>query len=184
MMAKYFATSLAIENVVSEPRVISNLLADLDDLDELGRAGVEVDHVGRLARRLRARLHGDADIGLRQRRRVVGAVAAHGDQPAALLLLADIGELLLGRRLGEEIVDAGFRGDRRCGDRVVAGDHHRADAHGAQCGEPLLDIRLDDILQVDDAEQAIAIGYRQRRAAGAGDGLDCLAELGRRIRHC
>ena len=60
------------------------LLADLDDLDQLRRIGVEIDHVAGFARRLRAGLHGDADIGLRQRRRVVGAVAAHGDQAAAL----------------------------------------------------------------------------------------------------
>ena len=58
------------------------LLADLDDLDELGRVGVEIDHVAGLARRLGAGLHGDADVGLGERRRVVGAVAAHGDQPA------------------------------------------------------------------------------------------------------
>ena len=67
------------------------LLADLDDLDELGRIAVEVDHVAGLARRLRAGLHGDADVGLGQRRRVVGAVAAHGDQPALRLLRADVG---------------------------------------------------------------------------------------------
>ena len=65
------------------------LLADLDDLDELGRVGVEVDHVAGLARRHRAGVHGDADIGLRQRRRVVGAVAAHGDELALGLLVAD-----------------------------------------------------------------------------------------------
>ena len=75
--------------------------------------GVEVDHVAGLARRLRAALHRDADVGLRQRRRVVGAVAAHGDQPALRLLVADVAQLVLGRCLGDEIVDAGFRRDRR-----------------------------------------------------------------------
>ncbi len=44
MIAKYLATSLAMLNVVNEPRVMSQLLADFDDLDELGRIGVEVDH--------------------------------------------------------------------------------------------------------------------------------------------
>ena len=66
------------------------LLADLDDFDELGGVAVEIDHVAGLARRLRAGLHGDADIGLRQSRRVVGAVAAHRHQPAIGLDLADI----------------------------------------------------------------------------------------------
>ena len=86
MIAKYFATSLAIEKVVSAPRVISSCLPIADDLDQLGRVAVEVDHVAGLARRLRARVHGDADVGLGQRRRVVGAVAAHRDQPALRLL--------------------------------------------------------------------------------------------------
>ena len=58
------------------------LLADLDDLDQLGRIAVEIDHVAGLARGHGAGVHRDADIGLRQRRRVVGAVAAHGDQLA------------------------------------------------------------------------------------------------------
>ena len=44
------------------------LLADLDDLDQLRRVGVEVDHVARLARRLGAGVHRHADVGLRERR--------------------------------------------------------------------------------------------------------------------
>jgi len=43
---------------------------------------VEIDHVAGLACGLRAGVHGHADIGLRQRGRVVGAVAGHGDEMA------------------------------------------------------------------------------------------------------
>jgi hypothetical protein len=56
------------------------LLADLDDLEQLGRVAVEVDHVAGLLGRLRAGVHRHGDVGLRQRGRVVGAVAGHGDQ--------------------------------------------------------------------------------------------------------
>ena len=155
------------------------LLADLDDLDEFRRVGIEVDHVAGLARGLRAGLHGDADVGLGERGRVVRAVAAHGDEAAAGLFLADIGELVLGRRLGEEIVDAGFGGDGRGGDRIVARDHHRADAHGAQRGETLLDAGLHHVLEMDDAEQARTVSAdRQRRAARRRDLRDRLPELG------
>jgi hypothetical protein len=59
------------------------LLADLDDLEQLGRVGVEVDHVAGLLGRLRAGVHRHRDVGLRQRRRVVGAVAGHRDEVAA-----------------------------------------------------------------------------------------------------
>ena len=61
------------------------------------------------------RVHRDRDVGLRERRRVVRAVAGHRDQAAAALVLADELELLLGRRLREEVVDAGLGGDRRGG---------------------------------------------------------------------
>ena len=153
-MAKYLATSLAIEKVVSAPRVISSCLPI---------STISMSLVGSLSRSTmlpasraatRAGVHGDADIGLGQRRRVVGAVAAHGDQLALGLLVADQLELGLGRRLGEEVVDAGLGGDGGRGHRVVAGDHHRADAHAAQLGEALADAALDDVLEVDDAEQA------------------------------
>ena len=125
------------------------------------------------------RLHADADIGLRQRRRVIGAVAAHGDQPSLRLFAADVAQLVLGRGLGDEIVDAGFRGDRRRRHRIVAGDHHGLDAHAAQRGEAILHVRLDDILQVDHAEDAAAIGEAKRRAAGARDLVDRGAECRR-----
>ena len=84
------------------------LLADLDDVDELRRVGVEVDHVPGFLRRLGAGVHRDADVGLRERGRVVRAVAGHRDEPAARLLLADQVHLVLGGGLGEEVVDAGF----------------------------------------------------------------------------
>ena len=102
------------------------LLADLYHLDQLGRIGIEIDHVAGLTRCLRAGLHADADIGLRQRRCVIGAVAAHGDQAALRLLIADVAQFVLGRRLGDEIVDACLRGDRSRRHRIVAGDHDGA----------------------------------------------------------
>ena len=73
------------------------------------------------------------------------------------LLLADQRELVLRRGLGEEIVDAAFGGDGRRGQRIVAGDHHGADAHAAQLGEALVDAALDHVLQVDDAEHASSL---------------------------
>ncbi len=158
------------------------LLADLDDLDELGRIAVEVDHVAGLARGHRAGVHRDADVGLGQRRRVVGAVAAHGDELALGLFVADQLQLVLGRRLSQEVVDAGLGGDGRGGHRVVAGDHHRADPHAAQFGEALADAAFDDVLEVDDAEQLAVARHGERRAAGLGDGIGDRADLARAVR--
>ena len=158
------------------------LLADLDDLDELGRIGVEVDHVAGLARGLRAGIHGDADIGLSQGGGVVGAIAAHGDQLALGLLGADQLELFLRRRLGEEIVDARFSGDCRRGHGIVAGDHDGADAHAAKFGKALANAALDDVLEMNDAEQPAVLGDRKRRAARFGDGLGKRIDLARQLR--
>src|SRR5258707_972179 len=81
------------------------------------------------------------------------AVAAHGDELTLRLLRADERELVLRRGLREKVVDAGLGGDRRRRQRIVAGDHHGTDAHGAELREALLDAAFDDVLQVDDAEQ-------------------------------
>jgi hypothetical protein len=70
---------------------------------------------------------------------------------------ADQFELVFRRGFGEEVVHAGFGGDRGGGQLVVAGDHHGLDAHAAQFGEALLDAALDDVLQFDHAHHA-AIG--------------------------
>ncbi len=102
-------------------------------------------------------------------RRVVGAVAAHRHQLALGLLVADQLQLVLGRRLRQEVVSPGFGCDGGCRHRVVAGDHDRADAHAAQFCKALADTALDDVLEVDDAEQAAVLGNRKRRAARLGD---------------
>ena len=143
------------------------LLADGDDLDELGGVGVEVDHVAGLFGGLRAAVHGDAYVGLGQCGCVVGAVAGHGDELAFGLLALDEVHLVLGLGLGEEVVDAGLAGDGGGGERVVAGDHDGLDAHGAELSEALLHAALDDVLEVDDAEGAAVFGDDERGAAAA-----------------
>ena len=66
-----------------------HLFSDLDDVEQLRRIAVEIDHVAGFARGLRAGVHRHAHIGLRERRRVVRAVAGHGDQMTLGLFLAD-----------------------------------------------------------------------------------------------
>ena len=116
MMAKYLATSLAMLKVVKRPAGDEQLFADFDDLDQLRRIGVEVHHVAGFLGGLRAGVHGHADIRLGQRGRVVGAVAGHGDhacRPACSLRMQR--QLVFRLGLREEIIHAGFHGDRRGG---------------------------------------------------------------------
>src|SRR3546814_15537672 len=59
----------------------------------------------------RSRAHGDADIGLRQRRGIVDAIARHGDLAAFALKLPDDARLVLRKHVGADLVDAEPRGD-------------------------------------------------------------------------
>ena len=123
------------------------------------------------ARRHRAGVHRHTDIGLGQCRGVVGAVAAHRDELALRLLLADQLELILGCRLSEEIVNPRFGRDRGRGQRVVAGDHDRADPHLPQLGKAIADAALHDILEMDDAQQPLVFRDGERGAALSRDAL-------------
>ena len=178
MMAKYLATSLAIENVVSEPRVISSCLPT---------STISISLVGLLSRStmLPASLAAWVPVFIAtptsawaSAGRVVGAVAGHRHEVAAGLLALDQRHLVLGRRLGEEVVDAGLVGDRRRSQRVVAGDHDGADAHRPHVVEALAHARLHGVLQPDHAEHPprcsppATVDDDQRRGAVLRDLLD------------
>ena len=108
MIAKYLATSFAIENVVSAPRVMSSCLPiSTISMSFVGFESRSTMLPASLAAE-RARVHRHAHVGLRERGRVVRAVAGHRDELARLLLLADELHLGLGRGLREEVVDAGL----------------------------------------------------------------------------
>ncbi len=81
----------------------------------------------------------------------------------------DVGHLGLRRGFGEEVVHTGFFSDLLGRQRVVTGDHHRLDTHGAQTLEALTHARLDRVLQVHHAERARAVRDDQRGAALVGN---------------
>ena len=84
--------------------------AFLDRGDDAGEVVVEQHHVGGLARHVgAAAAHGDADVGLPQGRRVVDAVASHGDELALLFQRADDAHFLF----GEDAREHDFRGVER-----------------------------------------------------------------------
>ena len=107
------------------------LLANFHDFNELGRIRVEIHHITRFFGSLGSGIHGNANIGLGQRGRVVGAVPRHGDQFSLPLLTTDQVHFLFGRSFGQKIIHTGFARDSCSGERIVAGDHHGLDPHGA-----------------------------------------------------
>ena len=65
-----------------------------------------------------------AEVGLRERGRVVDAVADHRDDAALGLQAADDVGLVGGHHLGDDLVDADLGGDGAGGRLVVAGQQH------------------------------------------------------------
>ena len=72
--------------------------------------------------------HRNADIGLREGRRVVDAIACHRHDSSGSLQLHDQRMLRVGQHLGAEIGDAETARDRLGRRPVIAGCHHDVDA--------------------------------------------------------
>jgi hypothetical protein len=68
----------------------------------------------------------------------------------------------------------------RGGEPVVAGDHDGADPHPPQFIEAGAHPLLDDVLEVDDAEDVVVAAHGQRRASLAADQVQLLLQLGGR----
>ena len=171
MIAKYLATSLAMEKVVRAPRVISSCLPT---------STISISLVGSLSRSTMLPASRAAWVPVCMATPTsawasAGASLEPSPHMATRRPLACSSRirrsLSSGRGLGEEVVDAGFGGDGGGGDRVVAGDHHGAQAHPAQVGEAFLHPRLDHVLEVDDAHQLEVLGDGQGRTARARDAV-------------
>ena len=70
--------------------------------------------------------HGDADLRLRQGRRIVDPVAGHCDDPALLLKAPDHRGLLIRKHFGGDVVEAELATHSLGGGPAVAGKHDRA----------------------------------------------------------
>ena len=161
-------------------------------------------HVGRLARRRGPGLaHGDADVGLLERRRVVDAVAGHRHDLARALERAHEPQLVLGsdarehrglprgavERMVVERVELATRercarqpesrGDRAGGRHVVAGDHLHVDARrpaGAHRSQRGLARRIDERGESEEPEAVgpTLLGQGEDAHALVGEALDGL----------
>ena len=110
---------------------------------------------------------------------VVRPVAGHRDKVPGRLLLPDQGELVLGPRLGEEVVHPGLFRDRLRGETVVAGDHHRPDPHRPESRKAVFESPFNDVLEMDYSQDALLLRHDQRRPAGAGDLVNRFGDLRR-----
>ena len=110
-----------------------------------------------------------------QGRGIVGSVAGHGDQMPFCLEITDHLELAFRRCLCQEIVHAGLCCNRRRGGGIIPRNHNGFDAHLPQVSKFFLHPLLDDIFQVNYAEDFMVFGNHQRGAALLCDALHDLA---------
>ena len=124
MMAKYLATSLAMLNVVSAPRVISSCLPI---------STISISLVGLESRStmLPASLAACVPVFIATATSAWASAGASfvpspvmATRSAAGLVLANQLELGFGRCLGQKIIDARLGGNGGGRQRIVAGDHH------------------------------------------------------------
>ena len=173
-----------LDEVVVEPA------PELDRLDDRREVVVGEDHRRGLLRDLGAGdAHGDADVGLLERRGVVDAVAGHGHDVPLALEDVDEPHLLLGRHAGDDAdlvdlavgllvaelgelragdgaaLDAELVRDRRGGDRVVAGDHPHLDAGRVGGGDRGLRRGTRRVDDADQRQQRQVLHQRQQVAA-------------------
>ena len=76
-----------------------------DRIGHGAEVGTHERDIARLDRDVRPRADRDADVGLRERRRVVDPVADHRDDMALALPTRDLARLLLGQQLRRDVVD-------------------------------------------------------------------------------
>jgi hypothetical protein len=79
--------------------------------------------------------HRDADLRLRQGRRVVDAVARHRDEPPLPLQLLHDVDLLFRKYLRLDALDPELLRNRSSGRPAVSGEHDDVDAFVAKCVE-------------------------------------------------
>ena len=138
------------------------LFADLNDLDQLRRVVIEIHHVTGFFGRLRSAVHGYTYVCLCERGGVIRSISHHRHQFAALLFFLDIVHFIFGLGLGDKIIHPGLFSNIFRRQRVVTGDHHGLYPHLPETFEPLLDTRLDDVLQFDHAQRYAVLADSQR----------------------
>ena len=113
-----------------------------------------------------ARPHRDADMGSGQSRRIVDAVARHGNHLAFFLQAFYQRELALRRDLAQHLVNAELAGDRARRAQAVASGHDDRQPGPSQRCERGRRRRLDRVRDGNQADQ-LALGCKEHHAGAA-----------------
>ena len=149
------------------------------------RADLVVHHrdVGRFDRAVRAaHAHGDADVGAREGRGVVDAVAHHGGE-ALFLHGFDFAKLVVGEESRTDVFKTEFLGERLRGGGGVPRQKPRREAHGAQLAQTFGGVFLHRVGKPEDRPHAEPVGERHGRHAGFGVAHEGVVHVGRQDAH-
>src|ERR1700753_3122274 len=169
MIAKYLATSLAIENVVSAPRVIRSCLPI--STTSISLVGLESRSTMLPASRAAwvpvfiatpTSACARAGASLVPSPHIATSLPMACSSRISFSLVSGVAWARKSSTPDSAAMAAAVGG-------VSAGVLYGADAHFAQGRETLADAALDDVLEMYDAEQLAVLRHRQRRAAGFGD---------------
>jgi len=107
---------------------------------------------------VRACADGYSQVRLHERRCVIDAVAHEGDALSLLLKNPHLFRLVLRQNFREHPIDADLLGDHLRGLAVVAGNHHRLDALGAQVPYRGSGVFFQGIGDGNDADKLAIVG--------------------------
>ena len=119
--------------------------------DDAAQVTLDERHSRALDRDIGSCTHRDPDVSLRERRGVVDAIAGHGGPFASLLETFDDRDLLIGKHIGFDVIDANRHRHGFSRGAVVSGHHDDLEALPMQVLDGFHCRRLD---RVGDADQS------------------------------
>jgi hypothetical protein len=128
-------------------------LSERDDINEADEIVAEQYDIGALARDIRARAHGNADIGFGQRWSVVYAVTQHRDHATSAHKILDSQPLVLRPKIGLDFGNPKLAGNRIGHQPCVAGQKNRANVHVVERVDGLFGLRSHRVRDNDRAEE-------------------------------
>ena len=134
----------------------------------VGEAAVHQHHVRRVHGNVRPCANGNAHIRAGKRRSVVDAIADHRDAPDLLQAAHDV-RLAVWQNARDHLVNACRLPDRLCRARIVARNHHDADAHFAQFRDRFGAVVLHRVRDRHHAQNRAVAAEQQGRFALAGE---------------
>ena len=152
-----------------------------DRADGVEEVALHEHGVRALDRNVRAGADGDAKIRLRERRRVVDAVADHGDAMAVCLELLHHACFAARQHACDDVIDVHAFAHGLCRARVVAREHDDVDAHLLEFCNGRATRLLRLVRCAEHADDALILREQQRRRTVVRERVEVAGQL-RRVR--